>query len=130
MTEKCVLEQKIDELEETCKLKESCIASLKQREVEYKHIIILLRKELYEAQAAITELFSKHAKVDQSQCSAQIEALEQQLGKPNALVAASDVAMVGINVGEYSNKHVVTALETESGVEIEMCLIFSRTVTR
>lgn len=125
------MEQKIDELEETCKLKESCIASLKQREVEYKCIIILLRKELYdEAQAAITELFSKHAKVDQSQCSAQIEALEQQLEKPNALVAASDVAVVGINVGEYSNKHVVTAHETESEVEIEMCLIFSRTVTR
>ncbi|PIO25246.1 hypothetical protein AB205_0067870 [Aquarana catesbeiana] len=71
VTEKCVLERKKNELEETCKLRESCIASLNQREAENERIIILLRKELHEAQSAIMELSSTHAKAEQSQCSAQ-----------------------------------------------------------
>lgn len=45
------------------------------------------------------------------------------LGKPNALVPASDVAFVGINVGdmneEYSNKSGAMAPKTDSGVEME-----------
>lgn len=116
VTEKYVLEQRLDELEETCKLRGSCIGSLNQREAENDRVIIMFREELQDAQAAIMELSSKHAKVEQSQCSAKIEALEQQFGKPDALIAASDVTMIGINVGDL-NKSAVTALVIDSGVE-------------
>lgn len=44
VTEKCVLEQRLDELEETCMLREQCIASLGQREAGNETAIEILER--------------------------------------------------------------------------------------
>lgn len=119
VTEKCVLKQRLDELEKTCMLKEQCIASLNQTEAENLHVITLLREELQGAQAAIMELSSKHAIAEcamvevpsaHAQCSAKIEVKHAQ--KTDALIAASDVAMTEINGGDV-NKSAITVLESD-----------------